>query len=106
MKADRASIHADGQDLSFVTVMITDGQGLLVPRSNNRIQFEVSGPGEILGIDNGDATSLESFQSKDRKAFNGLCLVIIRGKAGAPGQIKLTAQSTGLTSSTILVNSK
>ena len=106
MKPDRASIRADAEDLSFVTVMITDGQGLLVPRSNHRIQFEVSGPGEIVAVDNGDATSLESFQSKDRKAFNGLCLVIIRGKAGTPGQIKLSAQSRGLTAATIFVNSK
>src|SRR5262245_26344049 len=106
MKPDRASIQADGEDLSFVTVMITDSQGLLAPRSNNRIQFEVSGPGEIVAVDNGDATSLESFQSKDRKAFNGLCLVIIRSKAGTPGQIKLTAQSPGLAGSTISVNSK
>jgi beta-galactosidase len=105
MKADRPSIKADGQDLSFVTVMITDSQGLLAPRSNNRIQFEVSGPGEIVAVDNGDATSLESFQSKDQKTFNGLCLVIIRSKAGVPGQIKLTAQSSGLRAATIAVNS-
>ena len=106
MKPDRAALRADGQDLSFVTVMITDRQGLLVPRSNNRIQFEISGPGEIVAVDNGDATSLESFQSKDRNAFNGLCLVIIRSKAGTPGQIKLSAQSSGLTGSTISLSSK
>jgi beta-galactosidase len=39
MKADRAIINADGRDLSFVTVSITDKAGLLVPRSKNRIRF-------------------------------------------------------------------
>ena len=33
MKADRARIRADGDDLAFVTVMITDNKGLPVPRS-------------------------------------------------------------------------
>jgi len=102
---DRARIEADGQDLSFVTVMITDRDGWLVPRSHNRIQFELSGPGEIIATDNGDATNLESFQSKERNAFNGLCLVVIRSQRGAPGVIKLRAQSPGLGAAEILVTS-
>ena len=43
MKADRASIKADGRDLSFVTVTVADKDGLLVPRSKNRIRFEIRG---------------------------------------------------------------
>jgi beta-galactosidase len=97
MKADRASVKADGRDLSFVTVTIADKDGMLVPRSKNRIRFEISGPGEIVAVDNGDATSHESFQAKERNAYNGLCLVIVRTKAGQRGQIKLTAQSDNLT---------
>ena len=74
LKVDRARIKDDGEDLSFVTVMVVDQNGLLVPRSNNRIQFEISGPGEIVATDNGDPTNLESFKAKERNAFNGLCL--------------------------------
>ena len=54
------------------------------------------GPGEIIAVDNGDATSFEPFQSKERAAYNGLCLVVVRSKAGAPGGIKLRAYSEGL----------
>jgi beta-galactosidase len=84
LKADRAELRADGQDLSFVTVTIADQAGLLVPRSKNLVKFEVTGPGEIVATDNGDATSFESFQAKERHAFNGLALVVIRTKAGGP----------------------
>jgi beta-galactosidase len=28
-----------------------------VPRSKNHIKFDISGPGEIVATDNGDATS-------------------------------------------------
>jgi beta-galactosidase len=44
---DRKNIAADGKDLSFVTVTVADKNGLLVPRSNNHIQFTVAGPGEL-----------------------------------------------------------
>ena len=105
LQADHARIKADGQDLSFVTVMVSDREGSLVPRSNNRIQFSVSGPGDIVAVDNGDPTNLESFQSPSRSAFNGLCLVVIRSRRGTAGQIKLRAQSPGLAASEIMIAS-
>ena len=96
LEPDRSTIGADGRDLSFVTVTVTDKAGVTAPRADNRIHFDIEGPGEIVATDNGDPTSFESFQSHDRKAFNGLCLVIVRGKVGQPGKIKLTATADGL----------
>ena len=96
LEPDRDKIRADGRDLSFVTVTVTDKAGLTSPRADNRIHFEIHGAGEIVATDNGDPTSLEPFQSCDRKAFNALCLVIVRGKSGQPGTIQLTARSDGL----------
>jgi beta-galactosidase len=96
LHADRGKIRADGQDLSFVTLRVEDKNGLMVPRANNTIHFEISGPGEIVATDNGDPTDLTSFPSHDRKAFNGLCLAIVRAKAGQTGTIKLTALSDNL----------
>jgi beta-galactosidase len=69
---------------------------LTAPRAGNRIHFDIEGPGEIVATDNGDPTSFELFQSPDRKTFNGLCLVIVRGKPGQPGRIQLTAKADGL----------
>ena len=106
LKADRNKIAADGKDLSFVTVTLADKNGLLVPRSKNHLKFSVEGPGEIVATDNGDATSFESFQRPEHTAFNGLALVIVRGKAGQPGTIKLTVKADGLTEATIKINSK
>jgi beta-galactosidase len=93
---DRAAIRADGRDLSFVTVTVTDTGGWTAPRADNSIHFDIEGPGEIVATDNGDPTSFESFQAHDRKAFNGLCLAIVRAKPGKPGKIKLTAKTDGL----------
>jgi beta-galactosidase len=106
MIPDRATLKADGQDLSFITVTIADGKGLTVPRSDNPVRFEITGPGEIIATDNGDPTSLVSFQSQQRQAFNGLVLVIVRTRPGQGGDISLTAKSEGLATSTISLKSE
>ncbi|PWT89231.1 MAG: beta-galactosidase [Blastocatellia bacterium] len=96
LSVDRKQIKADGVDLAFITVRLVDKAGSTVPRSNNRVHFTMDGPGEIVAVDNGDATSLESFQSKERNAYNGLALVIVRTVKGKPGVIKVRAESVGL----------
>lgn len=106
VQPDRNQIRADGKDLSFVTVAVADKNGLTVPRANNRIRFEIEGPGEIVATDNGDPTSMESFQAPERNAFNGLALVIVRAIEGQPGTIKLTAQSDGLKEAVVRIKSQ
>jgi len=94
---DRAAIANDGQDLSYVTVTMKDKDGLTVPDAMNALHYEISGPGEIVAVDNGDETSLAPIQgTPDSKAFNGLAQIIIRAKAGQTGPITLTATSPGL----------
>ena len=95
LQPDRDRIRNDRLDLSYVTVTIADQTGHMVPRSMNHVSFAVSGPGEIVATDNGDATSLEPFQAHERNAFNGLCLVILRS-TGQAGTMVLKASSPGL----------
>ena len=101
LSADRSVIAADGSDLSFITVQVSDKDGLLVPRSHNRVKFKISGPGEIIAVGNGDPTSHESFQAMERKVFNGLALVVVRSKKGDGGAVKLIAESEDLTNAAI-----
>ena len=103
LQADRAAIKADGEDLSFITVRMADKDGLTVPRSTPHIRFEVEGPGEIVAIDNGDATSFESFQAHERNAYNGLCLVIVRAKRGQTGPFTVKAAADGLAAGTVRI---
>lgn len=59
LSADRLEILADHKDLSMVTVQVIDKNKLHVPDAANEIQFELSGPARIIGLGNGDQTSLE-----------------------------------------------
>lgn len=104
LQPDRPTIAADGHDVSFITLTVTDPAGLTVPRSKNLVRFEISGPGEIVATDNGDPTDFTVFASKERKAFNGLALVIVKAKRGQAGKITVTAKSENLTeASTVIV---
>ncbi|HEY8929905.1 MAG TPA: beta-galactosidase GalB [Mucilaginibacter sp.] len=98
--ADRSNIKGNGKDLSFVTVKILDKDGNLVPDANNLVDFKISGPGFIAGVDNGDENNHDSFKVNYRKAFNGLALAIVQTKQ-ATGSISFTATAKGLQPATI-----
>lgn len=106
INADRNVINADGKDLSFITVKITDKNGLMVPDANNKVSFTIEGPAEIVATDNGDPANLESFASKEREAYFGLVLAIVRSEKGKPGTIKISASSYGLKMATVEIKSK
>jgi beta-galactosidase len=56
---DRFTINADGEDVSVFTVAVTDAQGRVAPVAADLIHFELSGPGKILGVGNGDPSCHE-----------------------------------------------
>jgi beta-galactosidase len=102
---DRQAVKADGADLSFVTVKVVDKNGTLVPLADNLIRFEVTGPGSIAGVDNGNQTSHEPFKANRRKAFHGMALAIVQTKQ-RPGRIVLKASSGSLSSASVVINAR
>jgi beta-galactosidase len=102
---DRKIIQADGTDLSFVTVKVVDKNGVVVPRADNLVNFTLSGPGFIAGVDNGSEISHESFKGSHRKAFHGLAMAIIQSK-GARGSIVLKATADGLSPASLNLTAK
>lgn len=105
LTADRKTIKADGNDLSFVTVDITDAKGIFTPKANNEISFSLEGNGKIVGVCSGDPVSHESYKGTKHTALNGKCLVIIQAGNKAE-KLELTANANGLKSSTILITVK
>jgi beta-galactosidase len=102
LTVDRNAIAADRRDVAHFTVRILDAQGRVVPVAANEVSFEVQGEGKLIGVDNGDVMSIESFKGSGRKAFNGLCLAIVQSTA-KPGRIQMTATSPGLKSSSVAI---
>ncbi len=105
LSPDRKTIKADGYDLSFITVKITDKDGNMVPDAANMVHFDISGPGKIAGVDNGYQASEESFKANYRKAFNGMCLLIVQSEKEA-GTINIVASSESLQSQNVKIITK
>jgi beta-galactosidase len=112
LSPDRAALRADGEDAVAVEVNILDSRGLPVPVAGNLVHFEITGPGAIIGVGNGDPASHEpdvfrppaglppSLVEWQRHVFNGLAQVIVQS-GNTPGKIQLTARSEGLASATL-----
>jgi beta-galactosidase len=95
--ADRSTLKANRNDLSYITVEITDAQGNIVPNANIPVIFTVSGVGEIAGNGNGSPTDMESFNNPVCKTLHGKALAILRPSMGKKeGTITLKAESDRL----------
>jgi beta-galactosidase len=56
---DRSVLKANGEDVSVITVQVDDSEGRIVPTASSEIVFQLSGPGQIIGVGNGDPSSHE-----------------------------------------------
>ena len=88
---DAPVLNADGEDLAFVTVSLTDKQGTLIPDAADQLTFDVTGAGNFEAVCNGDATSLESFKQPTMKLFHGQLVVVVRS-AKHTGTLTLTVK--------------
>ncbi|MEO6733839.1 MAG: glycoside hydrolase family 2 TIM barrel-domain containing protein [Ferruginibacter sp.] len=94
--ADRTTINANRNDLSYVMVEVTDEKGQVVPNAKIPILFSISGAGEIAAVGNGSPTEMASYQQPKRNTWNGKCLAIVR-PTGKAGTINLKTTAVGLT---------
>jgi beta-galactosidase len=100
LTADRSTLKANNQDLGYITVEVVDASGRRHPKAENLVQFEISGPGTIVGVGNANPVSLESYQQPKRKAWQGRCLAVV--KAGTErGTITIKAKAAGMPLGTI-----
>jgi len=101
---DRKTIHADGEDLSYITVELLDKDGNLCTTASDKVSFTLIGPGKLLAVGNGKPDSVESFQVPVHSAFEGRLLAIV--KAGhKSGAITLKATTAGLPNVTTTIMS-
>jgi beta-galactosidase len=105
LSSDRESLVTDQRDVAHVAVYILDDKGRVVPTANNEVSFEIEGAGLLLGTDNGDPASHEDYKSNRRKAFNGLCLAIVKSN-GKAGRIQVKVVSPALQSASVIIATK
>ncbi|MBO4287193.1 MAG: discoidin domain-containing protein, partial [Kiritimatiellae bacterium] len=86
-------------ELIWVQVDVVDANGVRNPLAMDRVFFKLSGPGQILGVGNGNAHAFEAFTKTDsHPLFYGKAVAVIR--RDAPGALELSVSAPGLAPAT------
>ena len=101
LTADRMALLGDGMDVAVLRAEVFDARGRPVPKASDLITFTVSGPGEVIGVGNGNPNSHEADKASQRKAFNGLCSAIVQARG--KGSITVTASGAGLATGQVVL---
>jgi beta-galactosidase len=105
LSADRTDLSSDGRDVVHLTVQIVDADQRTVPTADNEVTFDVQGPAKLIGVDNGNPISHESFKANHIKAFSGMCLGIVESTL-SPGLIRIAVSADGLRPAAMELNSQ
>jgi beta-galactosidase len=87
LSADKTTLNASGEDVSVITVKVSDAKGRPVPTANNEITFTLSGPGKIIGVGNGDPGSHEPdryFETIEQVKIENLKMRKVENKPDVP----------------------
>ncbi|QBY04265.1 DUF4982 domain-containing protein [Thalassotalea sp. HSM 43] len=103
--ADKTQINANQTDVVHLTLDVVDKNGHMVPEANNRLYIDVSGPGKLIGVENGDILDLEPHKVANRKAFMGKALALLQATDTA-GPITVTIKGEGLAPTSLLINAQ
>ncbi|GAA1917859.1 glycoside hydrolase family 2 TIM barrel-domain containing protein [Microbacterium aoyamense] len=94
MTAETTTLRADGQDLAFVTVEVTDSAGTVRPLADRLVKIDVDGPATLLGLGSGEAITEEVFTSSEHSTYFGRVLAVVRA-GSREGSVRVTATAEG-----------
>lgn len=93
--------YKDSDDLLFVEVDVCDKYNNVCTFANNTVSVEVQN-GTVIGLDNGDATSVLPYRSSTKPVFHGKLVCVV--KPNNVNNVTITAKSDGLIDGSITVN--
>jgi beta-galactosidase len=102
---DRNRINADRNDLSFVKIEVVDANEQLVPKDSIKIKLTISGNGELAASGNTNPKDMASVNRPLFFTYKGKAIAIIRPSA-TEGSIRILAESLGLKSGELLIETK
>lgn len=102
LTADKTKLANSWHDVLFVTATVVDSKGIVVPGASNMIEFTADGAASVVAVDSGDNADHDPFQAKNRKAFQGRCIGLIKASR-ASGKSTITATSGTLKSNSLTI---
>lgn len=105
LKVDKTSVSANRTDVVHIEVSIVDDKNVMLPDADHFVEFEISGPAKLLGVENGDILDLSPHKVLSRKVFKGKCLLLIQ-TTDEKGKIEIKAKSSNLVKARVNIFSK
>ena len=90
LEMDEPELTKARGDVGVVTFSVVDDRGELVPWAEDRIEFKLTGPAQLLGYENGNNVDVTPHRVPYRQVFHGLGRGFFRA-TGEDGPIELTA---------------
>lgn len=104
VKEEWKSDGPENERLVFLTLEIQDAKGTRCPSAKNEITVEVTGAGELIGLDSGNQFSHELYKQTRREAHEGRLLLTIRPKG--KGTISVQCRAGDLETSAINIQTR
>ena len=103
--AENADWKGDGMDLQYLRVYAIDSKGRVVPTAEGTVSFEVKGAARLIAVDNGDHSSNDLFDGKQKDLYEGFAMAILRANQTA-GKVEVTVRCDGLKTAVYAVQTK
>ena len=95
LSSDVKWLTTDRGDLAHVLAEVVDSRGRVVPDAVVKVNFQVVGAGDLIGVGNGNPHNVDSFSRPRHYTWHGQALAVLR-PAKRPGGLMLTATAPGL----------
>lgn len=93
MKAEKGSICADSKSLDFITVEVTDENGVRVPGIKTGLTVSVEGPASVAAFGSADPKTADNYTVCKCVSFDGRAQVVLRaGDKKGTAAVKVTGE--------------
>ncbi len=97
---EKTVMNADGHDLIYTCIELTDKDGRLVPDAEVDLHAELSGCGKLAGFGSANPITEDDYTDGDTVSFRGRAMAIIRS-GYKPGKISLKISAKGFEDSVV-----
>ncbi|MGM0098121.1 hypothetical protein IGI69_003375 [Enterococcus sp. DIV1083b] len=98
IEADKNEMKANGQDLIYAMIKLTDETGRINKWDTANVNIDIEGPCSLAGFGSANPSSEGNYFDKEWETYDGCALVVIRSSSTS-GNCKLIVEAEGYESS-------
>lgn len=98
-------MKADGEDLVYVNIQITDDDGIVKLLKDRKISVRVEGAGTLRALASGNPETVEKFSDAAYTSYHGRLLAIVQSN-GEKGTVKVQVSAEGVEEASVELEAK